>query len=485
MVLFTKLKGLLIVILLFGAFQVSAQNENELWTLEECLDYALENNINLKRSRLNMQSSEVEFNQSRYNLLPSVNANSSYGFNWGRSIDPTTNQFLTRRIEFASAGANANLTLFSGMQLINSVRQSEHELHASTFDVEATKNQVMLNIIQLYTNVIFNKELLENSKAQLANTNQELLRVTKQVEVGALAKADQLDLEAQQATNELDVIQQENNLAFSLLQLKQALQLPSDQPFDVIVPEELDTEILTEPMPDYSADEIYDIASESLPEFKAAKERIEAADVSVRIARGGFYPSLNLTAGLRTNYSDAAGQRFVPDNTVNEEVVQGLRTAQSGEQIVRAVPGGSFEAVDFTEQFDENLSRSLSVGLNIPIFNNFNQRSNLQRAQINQQSAELTLEETKNTVRQDIETAHNDVIAAAKSYAAARKQVDAREEAFRMIDKRYKAGAASLIEYQLSENRLFQARSDLLRSKYDYIFRMKILDFYLGNPLDF
>lgn len=472
---------MLIIIFSLFLFNVSAQDNT--WTLKECIDYAIENNLALKRVKLSLNGTEVDLKQSKFDLLPNVNANSSYGYNWGRSIDPTSNQFITQRINFASVGASASATLFSGGRQLNYIRQSEHNQHAAKFDYQAAINNLMFNVIALYTNVIFNQELLENAKKQLENTKQQLVRIKKQVEVGALPTSDRLDLEAQSATNELNLIQQENALNLSILHLKQALQLPTEVDFNVVVPEELDINIEAEPVLDYSASEIYEQAVQNLPEIKGAREQIESAELGVKIARGGLYPSINANTGLSSNYSDAF-RRFTRDGTFTTELVPGLQT-ENGFGIIQMVPNGQLTDVTFSDQMSENLSKYLSFGLSVPVFNGWSTRANIQRSIINQEQAEINLQETKNSIRQDIETAYNDVIAAAKSYVAARKQVQAREEAYRMTEKRFNLGATSFIDFQIAENQLFQANSDLVRAKYDYIYKLKILDFYLGNPLGF
>ncbi|MGK7391576.1 MAG: TolC family protein [Candidatus Cyclobacteriaceae bacterium M2_1C_046] len=482
-----------IVVFSFITFSLSAQNG--VWTLEECVDYALEHNLALKRAKLGLENSHVDLKQSKFDLLPGVNASTSYGYNWGRSIDPTTNQFITERINFTSVNASAGITLFSAGRQINRIRQNEHALDATKFDVEAAKNNLVFNIIALYTNVVFNQELVENAEKQLENTEKQLLRIEKQVEAGALPRSDLLDIEAQAASNELSLIQQQNALEFSLLQLKQALQLPVGTEFSVVVPEEMQIDPLAAPVVEYTPEEIYEQAVQVLPEIKSAQEQIQSSVMGVKIAKGNLYPSVNANTGLSSNYSDRFDNRFIPDGTQtpvldenNQQVAvpTPLRTV-GGEQIMQLVyePGGAFQDFGFVEQLEENLSRFVSLGMSVPIFNGWSARAGIQRAIINQEQAEINLQETKNIIRQDVENAYNDVVAASKSYLASQKQVNAREEAFRMTQKRYELGATTYIDYQLSENQLFQAKSDLLRAKYDYIYKTRILDFYLGNPLGF
>ncbi|MEQ8925440.1 MAG: TolC family protein, partial [Fulvivirga sp.] len=309
----------------------------------------------------------------------------------------------------------------------------------------------------------------------------------KRVEAGALPNANLLDLLAQKATNELNQVNRENDYNNARIQLKQALQLPPEQSIDIALPE---AEIDINPVMDLSAIEIYNIALSSQPNIKAAELNSKSAEYGVKTQQGTLYPTLSLNAGLSTQYSDVAdGPRFVPDGgapvIIQEEIgfVQGTGTPVIAEQ---EIPSGQvLPDYPFTEQYEDQLRKFLSLNLSIPIFNRFAARNNVQRSQITQSRADLTEKETKYQLWQTIEQAYNNVIAAAKSYESSQKQVEAREESFRVIKQRYEVGAANYVDYQIAENDLFQAKSDLLRAKFDFIFRQKILDFYQGKPLEF
>jgi len=468
----------------------TAQDTKE-WALQECIDYALENNLDVKRSRLNLESSDITLEQSKLDMLPSVNANGSYGYSWGRSIDPTTNLFVeNQRIASSNASLNANVTLFNAFRMQNTIKQNKLSFEANQESLEASKNTVIFNVISLYTNVLFTKELFENAKKQLNSTQEQVNRTERMVEAGSLPKSNLLDLLAQKATNEVNVVSTENNYQLAKIQLKQALQLPPDSQVEIVVPE---LEVEVEPSIDQSAYEIYQIALNEMPQVKSAELNQESAEVGVKVAKSGLYPTLSLSGGLNTRYSDAADvERFVRDGgdpTIiqNPQIgfVQGTNTPVLSTQSQEIPSGEIVDGYPFRDQIDDNLSKFISLNLSIPIFNGFSARANIQRAVITEDQAKINSQDAKYQLWQTIEQAYYDVLAASKSYNASLRQVEAREESFRVTQKRYDLGAVNFTDYQIAENDLFQAQSDLLRAKYDYIFKLKILDFYQGKPLDF
>jgi outer membrane protein len=451
------------------------------WTLKECVDYALRNNLTVQRGVLTQENSGINARQAKLTMLPSLNTGSSYGFNWGRSIDPTTNLFRTQEIQSLNVNASASLLLFNGFRVLNQFKQSQADLNASAKDLEKAQNDVILNVVTLYMNVIFNKELFTNAQSQLASTTQQLERTRKLAEAGSVPRGNVLDLEAQEATNELNVINRENGVNLSLLQLKQALQLPGDSDLDVEVPQ---IDITNELILDQSAQEIYRTALGTMPEIESARLKVQSSDLGVRVASGGLYPRLSVNGNFFTNYSNASRSVIEGDpvtSTVPIGYVQG-----TGETVVTDIvqTPRTFGDYAFTDQINDNISRAASLSLQIPIFNGFSANSNLQRARITRQVAEINARQTENTLRQAVETSFNDAVAASKTYNSSLKQVQARDEAFRMTKQRFDNGAVNYVDYQIAENNLFQARSDLVRAKYDFIFKKKVLDFFQGKPLD-
>jgi outer membrane protein len=462
-----------------------AQSSKKVYTFKECIEIALQNNLTVKRSALGLKGADITLDQSRYTMLPSLNFSSSGGSNWGRSIDPTTNAFIDQKIDNANVNANASLLLFNAFRVMYSIRQSVNDKAAAESDYTKAKNDVILSVITFYTSVIFNQELLQNAQFQLRTTQQQLDRTKKLEQAGSVPFGNVLDLEAQNATNELNLVQRENNYNLSVLQLKQALQLPASTPLEVEVPAlSVDDQLI-----DQTTEQIYDIARQNMPEIKAAVFRTESANYGLKSARGALYPRLSLNANAFTNYSSAA-RTFSTLTVIDPNPVIGFIGSDPTNSLnqVRSVQPSAipnFTEKSFNSQFSDNISRSLSINLNIPVFNSYNARANVSRSKVTKETAFINLVDVENRLRQAIETAHNDATAAAKTFASSAKAVKAREEAFRMTKQRYDAGASNYVDYQVSENNLFQAKSDQVRAKYDLIFKKKVLDFYQGKPIDY
>lgn len=466
------------------AQQTDSQSTSNVWSLKQCIDYALSNNLAVQRSTYNVETAEINHRQAKMALLPTLNASASYGYNWGRSVNPVTNLFTTSEIRSLSPNASSNVTLFNGFRLQNSLKQNARDHEASKEDLAKAKNDVSINIATLFITVVFNKEQLENAKVQLISTTQQYERTKKQVEAGALPKSNELNLDAQVATNELTVIQRENALNLSLLQLKQALQLPASTAFDVEVPQ-IDVEDL---VLDQSRDQIYDIARQTMPEIRSANLKVESATYAAKAAKGNLYPRLSAFASANSNYSSASEQRFVEDGGVPIQTPTGTYVDNGGTilPVFTNIPSGSIQNTNLLkDQLQDNIFRQAGIQLSIPIFNGLQSRSTYQRSVISKEVATIAAKETENTLRQSVETSYNDAVAAAKTYNSSIRQVTAREEAFRMTKQRFENGAANYVEYQVAENDLFGAKSDLVRAKYDFIFKKKILDFYQGKQLEF
>jgi len=475
------MRKLFILILLTSCFTAFSQDTLKVWTLRELVDYAISNNLTVKRSTYGVETSQINSLQSKMVMLPTLNASGSQGYNWGRTIDPTTNVFTTDRVESANLSATTSLLLWNGFRLFYGMKQNETDLEAANEDLIKARNDVILNVITLYLNVVFNKELLAVAKFQLKSTQEQLERTKKLVDAGSVPLADVLNLDAQLATNEVNVIQQENALNLSLLQLKQALQLPASTPMDVELPQ---LDIQNEIGINKSAEEIFEIATMSMPEIKAAELRKKSAQFAFRSSKGSLYPRLSINGSYSTVYSDQRTQIDL-DGPVNVQTSQIGYVSGTLDPVFRDLQIPSTFVPSYGQQFEDNRARNLGLSLQIPIFNGFSARSNMQRAAISRDLADITLLETKNFLRQTVETAYNNAQAAIKTYQSTEKQVKARDEAFRMTKQRYNLGAVNFVDYQVAENSLFQAQSDLLRAKYDFIFRKKVLDFYQGLPLGF
>ncbi len=478
----TRITTSFIAFLLIIAAQQLYGQETRLWTLQECVDYAIENNLTVKNQNLNLGINEVNTLQSKMNFLPTLNANGSYGRNWGRSINPGTNTVTNQEQDNGFGGLNFNWTLFNGLRNINTLKQAEANQLGQQYNLEKSKNDIVLLVVTFYTNVIFNRELLENAKLQLESTESQFERTKKQVEAGSLPRSNQLDLQSQVATSELNVINAENSLNFSLLQLKQVMQIPGSQSLEIVIPE---IELSEGDFINLNPNQVFETALATMPEIKSADINIESSLRGIKVAQSSYYPRISLSAGMNTNYSSIAKNRGLFEPTGSFVERDNGYVQSTLEPVVQLSP--EFVNLPYAtgQQLENNFGQSVSVGISIPIFNNYQVNASVQRAKIAYEQAEINAQLARQTLRQTIETAYNDVYSSAKAYQSSLKRVEAQEESFRATKQRFDNGAANATEYELAENNLFQARSDLLRAKYDYIFKLKILDFYQGKPIDF
>lgn len=445
------MKKLFISITLISVFIFKAisQDMSSPIDLKTAVEIALENNLSLKRSELNQLANEATLLQNQGARLPTLSSGASTGYRWGRSINPVTNLFETQRIGNINISASSNATLFAGGRISNSVHQSQVNLESGLYTIEATKNSITLNIINLFINVIFNREQVKIAENQLKTTQDQLERTSKLVAAGSLPVSDKLDLQAQNATNGLEVINAKNSLRISKLQLAQAMQVPFTEDFEVVEPRlEINDALMVSETPEA----IYNTAVKVMPEIKAAEKDVESAELGEKMAKGAYYPTLGIGANLFSNYVD------------------------------RALPGS--EPPSFSTQIENNLSQSVNLQLSIPIFSQLNNKASLQKARVQRQIAEISELETKNQLRQDIESAYNSALAAEQSYQASLTRVESLEESFRIAQQRFDLGAINSVDFQVAQNNYFNAQADLLNAKYTYIFRVKVLDFYLGNPIN-
>ncbi|MBK6266113.1 TolC family protein [Marivirga sp. S37H4] len=477
-------KNIFLIVLCLCATQLLGQDK---WSLQQCIDYALEHNIQIKQSELDAQSADINLFGSRMRSLPDMNANVSFNTSKGRSIDPFTNTIIDQGINSQNASINASVPIFNGFEIRNSVKRDQKNLLASTYDLQSTQNDVILNVVTFYTNILFNMELLETAQLRLGTTQSQQNRVDKQVEIGALPMADLLQIRQQMANDELEVIRAENNLELSKLQLKQALQIPGDVEFEIEIPTlpEPEEEVLIE-----NSSQVYLYALQNQPVIKAARARTESAMYGVGVARSNYFPSLSLNAALSTAYSSAAPDVFPVLGSENQVITQQIGFVQLPDDSQYPVFAEREVPSEFTEntywnQLDFNQRQFVGLSLNIPIFNKFQVKNNVEQAILTQKNTEYQLINAKNQLQQTIEQAYLDVKSAAKAYSALENSLEAAQLSFDNAEQRLQLGATDAVEYTQIKNDYERVRSDLVRAKYDYIFKLKVLDFYQGKPLNF
>lgn len=466
---------ILLYLLLFAPSATLAQ---ELWTLERCIEHAFEHNIQVKQAKLNAELATAEMWQARAGTLPTLNGNASHGYNFGRTIDPFTNQFATDLVRSNNFALSSNLNLFSGFQNFNQVRQGQMEYLAAKYDAGKAKNDIALNITTAYLQILFADELRQIAENQVAQTRKQVDRTQKLVNAGTLARGSLLEVEAQLATEELQLVNAQNQVTLSYLSLRQLLDLPPSAEFQIQKPD------LAMPKADlllYSPEGIYAQAVSTMPEIRSAQYRVKSADRGLAIAKGAQAPRFFLNGSLGTGYSGLR-QRLVGYDVTGTQVVGQTTT---GVEVVAPVVSPVFEKIPFEQQANDNFNQSFGFFLSVPIFNGLQTRTNITRAKIARQNAEFNLQIAELQLNRNIQQAYADAVAAFKKHAATEKAMEALQESFKYSEQRFNVGSLNALDYNNAKTRLMTAESDLLQAKYDYVFKLKVLDFYQGKTLSF
>jgi len=464
------------ILLLFISASLFGQKK---WNLEECINYALTNNIQIKQQELNTKISENQVLQSKLALIPNLNASLSRNFSHGRRVDSYTNEFTTQNTMSDNYGINSSVTLFNGFQKLNTIKKNQLDLQAALSDLDKLKNDISLNVASAYLNVLFNIELLETSDKQLAITIQQEDRIKKLVDAGSSAKGDLLDIQAQKANEELQKVNNENQLAISLLNLKQFLELDTVKDFNIVRP---NVSIENMNIPSTPKD-VFDYAIANLPQIMSAEYRLKASERSLMIAKGMRSPNLTLGLGYNSGYSDA--RQEIDQISMQAQANGGWAQDASGNRLPTYVlyPNYTYKTKSFNDQLRDNASSYLMLSLNIPIFNGWQVNTNISNSKINMLNIRYSLDLTKKNLYKEIEQKYLDAIAAKKKYLATKTSLQAAQEAFVYADKKYSVGLINSLDYNQSKNKVTKAQSDLLQAKYQYVFAVKILDFYQGKAI--
>ncbi|HKK40348.1 MAG TPA: TolC family protein, partial [Cryomorphaceae bacterium] len=469
--------------LIFFASGTSFSQEN--WDLQRCIDYAHQNNVSVQQSALNVERSEIGLKQDKLGLLPNLNGGVTYGFNFGQRIDPFTNQFATERVATGNIFLGSSLDVFNGFTKMNNIKNSEQTLLASEYDLESIKNDISLQVCLAYLRILQNKESLNVSQNQIDITQEQVSRMEKLVNAGQMPRGTLFDLESQLAQEQLNLVTAQNSVTLALLSLTQLLQLPPEdaREFDIEKPDLTDegVELLTN-----DAQDIYIKAKSLMPMVQAAEARQSAAEYALSSSQGQLYPSLQLSGSLGSGYSGI--NQIVTDQ--GESVAFPVGTVTVGDEIlvVNSFPQPdpttqTFETKSFGDQLEDNFNQNLQLQLNVPIFNGWSAKANVQRAKINRLDADLSYRQVTNQLRFDIEQAYADAKAAMNTYLAAQQAVRALEESFKYAEVRYEQDVINAVDFNLTKTQYTNAQVDMLRAKYDFVFRTKILDFYMGNPI--
>jgi outer membrane protein len=435
-----------VIFILLILLTIKTQAQDHKWTLRACVDYAIENNITIKQSELDLKTSEYNKKDAIGNFLPSLNASVNNSWSIGLAQDPVTFNAVNSTTKNLSGGISSSLDIYKGLQNINQLQRAKLQVLASQYQLDDMKDNISLSVANAFLQILFNKEQYKVLLAQHEISIEELNRTNELVEAGSLPKGDLLEIQATLASQEQQLVNAQNAILISKIQLAQILLIKDYAHFD-IVDSEYDvpnTFILSE-----SPEAIINKAKETRYNIKIAENNTKIANYNLKIARGALQPSLSGSYNFGSNYF----------------------TSQL------------FDTPDFETQLSDNKSHNFSLRLNIPIFNGFSGRNNIKRSKVDLERSKYQLEQANLDIETNVYQAYNDTKGALKAYEAAQKTLLARKEAYDYSKERYNVGLLNAFDYNQSQSRFEQAQSEVVRTKYDYIFKLKVLEFYFGIPI--
>lgn len=480
---------LLLFLLVFYA-DVQAQSKAN-WTLQEAVQYALDHNLSIQQNELNRRLEQLTLQQNRLAQLPNINVSTGYGRSFGRSIDPTTNQFVEgSSYDFMSLSGNADVLLFGWFQRRNRIEQSKYALKAANKEYEQIQNDVSLNVANGFLRLLLAMEQVKINEKQVELSKEQLAQTQSFAQAGSVPELNVAQLQAQLAgdsANLIAAISEHNN---AILDIKALLNLDFSEPFSVNIPDSKDIEkgfnnVYMKP------EDIYATASATLPTLYAPNMRLKAARKGAAAAKGGLFPQLALNLQAGTNYSTLnKNYNFTGENVVTSSpgVFAGNKDSGTGTIIRRydvyqVTPVFTTNVIPLGKQLDNNFRQSISFGLNIPLFNGWQAQTALKQAKINVLTQELNVEQAELKLKQDVYKAHNDARNALQKYYSALRAAEAAKRAQQFAEQRNELGLTNMVEYLVIQNNWYKAEATLASSKYDLIFKIKVIDYFLGNEI--
>ncbi len=466
--------------LFLSMLHLSAQDK---WDLRRCVDYAVANNLNVKQADIQAKIALLTLEQSKLQRWPTANFQNSNGFQFGRSIDPATNGFTNQQITFSQYGFSSNVSLFNFNSQKNTILGNELEAKAQAASVEKWKNDISLNVAGAYLQALLSREQVNISVVQLNQTKEQLANTRKLVDAGSLPELNAAELEAQLARDSSSYITASTTFQSNILSLKVWMNYDPSLAFELETPpvDMIPVETFAELQPDL----VFKLALQNMPLQKVNMLRLQALEKYQKSARGSMYPTLGAFGNLNSAYSSALKNLPKGANVPITIPIGYTGTGSATNQNVFAqtfVPGG-FQKANFIRQLDFNFRQSVGLSLNVPIFNGGQARTAWQRSKLNYQNQQLQVERDNQTLKQDIYSAYISATAAFQRYQASIKSVSTAEYSYELTRKRYEAGLIRTIDLITNQNNLFRARLEKISNQFDYVFRMKVLEFYKGQGL--
>ena len=415
------------------------------WTLDRCIDYALENNIQIRQSDIAAQTRDVDLNTARSNRLPGVSASASQSWSFGRSLT-IDNTYANTNTASTSFSIGADMTLFAGGRVSGNIHNAQLGLEAAKADLERIKDDVRVQVAQAFIQIVYNRSILDVARNQVTIDSMQVERLDALAAIGKASSAEVASQRATLAQSQLSVTQAQNNLSMSILTLTQLLELPSPEGFDVIQP---DADAIEFSIPD-SPEQIYAQALDIKPAVKSEEIRLQQASNSIDIAKGGYYPTLSLSAGAGTGY-------YTSSNRTSD---------------------------NFGSQMKNNFGPHVGLNLSIPILSRNNNRNNVRSAQLNMMNQEMQLDNVKKQLYKEIQQAYYNTVSSKSRYESSQEVQTSAQESFELMQAKYEGGKASITEFNESKNRLVTAQADVIKYRYEYLFNTALLEFYRNSSFE-
>jgi len=422
-------------------------SQNKVWSLEECIKYAIENNIQIKQQGIQNQVQKNSLDLAKFQLLPNLNGQASHSYSFGRALDQNTYQFFNQTLQSDYFYLGGVMPVFNGLQYYNAIQKNKYLVLASQQDLQNISDNVALNVALSYLQILLNKELVTANQNQLDISLQQIEKTRKMVDAGSVAKGNLLEIESQAAQEELSLITQKNLLETSVLILTQLLELKTPTGFEIIVPEiNVDTNAIVSG----NIDDIYAIAEKNRPEIKSSELNLTASEFALKMAKGSRSPVISLNYSLNSRYTYLSN-----------------------------VPG----IQSFSDQLKNNKNSGIGLSINIPILNGWQVNKSISNSKLNVETSKYNLEGTQKQLYKNIQQAYTDAVAALKKFNVSLKAIASTEESFRYTEQKFNVGMVTPVDYNAAKTLLLKAQSDMTQAKYEFIFKTKVLDFYKGIPL--
>lgn len=464
-----------LAIMLLPACTYAQQKE---WSLKQCIDTGVQRNITLRQGQITNNINAVNLTQAKDNLYPSLNITDAPGITFGKS-QTTSGGYIPLNTTTNALGINANVTLYNGLQLQNSIRQNDLTYQAGIQSVETTKNNLSLNIVTAYMQVLADYEGVDIAASQIKSDSAqvEIVRIKVTVGKSGFPELSLLQIESQLASDKLSKVNAQNILILAKVNLMQLMNLPVDYRFDVIRPVNVDSLLALTPQ---TSGDIYNIAAGFLPQVKNAQLITQASESGLKVARALYDPKLTLSGNIKSSASSLAYDEYYQPGTIGyveptENPVEGY--------IEEATYTNN--STNLWNQVNDNFNQFIGLTLSIPVFSNYLARNSVDIAKFNVQNAQLNEEQVKITLRQTIEQAYTNLLGSAEQYAASKDAFISEARSFNDMQKKFKVGLETATDYLVEEANYTKAQQNVVQAKYNYLLQVKLVDFYLGKPITF